>query len=58
MPMQVPLMGVETSHRPGYFDADFSGEREHILMIKEWSRRQGPSGQKLHCLVVIDAAAA
>ena len=34
VPMQVPLT-LGTSHGPSNFDADFSGESEHILMIKE-----------------------
>ena len=56
--MQVPmakLVGLGTNHGPSYFDADFSGD---ILVITESSRKQGPSWQKLHFLVVFDAAAA
>ena len=33
--MQVPLTGLGTSHGFGHFDADFSGDSEHIFMNTE-----------------------
>ena len=47
-----------TSHRPGYSDADFSGDREQLHGVESEARLEGPSGQRLHCLVVFDVAAA